>query len=334
MKILIAGPELITKNGRYMDEKSWSFMKAFEMAGIETEYFAYRLQGMFRFVESDKQLKKLRHRFINKRILSYVKHIKPDILALFKGGSITADTLRKIRETTGTIIINIMNDNPMLMGNFNAISPCHYYFVKDTYVLKSLRKIGFRNIHYLPQCANHHIRKPTKLDAADIEMFSSDIMLMGSMYPYRLRFVEELMDFKPALWGKGWARADNAGILKLYKGREIWGVDKTKAICGAAVSLNPHHPLNDIRGTQSRTFDIAACGGFQLSEYKEDMEDLFKIGEEIICYRTIDELRKLLKYYLLHPDERREISLAGQKRVLKDHTYDERARQLLEIVND
>jgi spore maturation protein CgeB len=333
MKILIAGAELVKKNERYMDKKSWSFMKAFEKAGLEPEYFAYKLEGMFRFLETDKHLKKLWHFIMNKKLLGSVRHTRPDILLICKGGSIDADTLWEIRKKTGTIIINVMNDNPIFMGNFSAISPCHYYFVKDTYVLNSLRKIGFRNIHYLPQCTDPNVRKPLQLDAKDTEMFSSDLMIMGSMYPYRIKLVEELIDFKPAIWGKGWAKVKNAEILKLYKGRSVWGMDKTKAICGAAISLNHHHPLNDIKGTQSRTFDIAACRGFQLSEYKEDIEDLFRIGEEIICYRTIDELKKLLQYYLLHLDERKEISLAGHKRVLKDHTYDNRVQQILGMLN-
>lgn len=334
MKILIAGPELVRKNDRYLDEKSWSFMKAFERAGLDTDYFVYKPGGMFRFVETDKHLKKLWHILMNKRLSGLVRNTKPDILALFKAGPIEADTLREIRNTTDTIIINIMNDNPLLMGNFDAIEPCHYYFVKDTYVLDCLRKTGFRNVHYLPQAADVTMRKPLELDRNDLEIFSSEVMLMGSMYPYRLKLVEELIDFRPAIWGTGWENAGNAGIRNLYKGRGVWGMDKTKAICAAAISLNQHHPLNDIKGTPSRTFDIAACGGFQLAEYKDDIVSLFKIGEEIICYKTMDELRKLIKYYLLHPDERKEIGLAGQKRVLQEHSYEHRARQILNTIKN
>jgi len=154
------------------------------------------------------------------------------------------------------------------------------------------------------------------------------------MYPYRLKFVEELMDFRPAIWGPGWKKTGNADIRALSRGRGVWGIDKTKVICASDISLNPHHPLNDIKGTPSRTFDIAACGGFQLAEHKEDIESLFKTGEEIICYKTMDELRKLIKYYLLHPDERKEIGLAGQKRVLKEHSYEHRARQILNTIKN
>lgn len=332
MKILIVGPALVEKNGHYLDEKSWSFMKAFERAGIDTDYFPYKLDGMLRFVETDKHLKKLWHIIMNKKLLNAVSHMKPDILALFKASPVEGDTLREIRKTTDTIIINIMNDNPLLMGNFNAIAPCHYYFVKDTYVLTSLERAGFRNIRYLPQAADTTIRKTLELDDKDREIFASEVMLMGSMYPYRLKLVKELMDFSPAIWGPGWEKAGNVKIRALSKGRGVWGKDKTKAICASDISLNPHHPLNDIKGTPSRTFDIAACGGFQLAEYKEDIEDLFKTGEEIICYKTMDELRKLIKYYLLHPDERKEIGLAGQKRVLKEHSYDHRVRQVLSTV--
>lgn len=332
MKVLIAGPELVRKNERYMDEKSWSFMQAFGRIGASTEYFSYKPEGLFRFFETDKHLKKLWHVVMNRRLISQVRRFRPDILLISKGGTIEAETLWEIRKDNGTQIINVMNDNPLLMGNVNAIPPCHYYFVKDTYVLQSLRRSGFSNVHYLPQCVDPAVRRPLELGPEDMRTFSSDIMIIGSLYPYRLKLVKELKDLKPAIWGTGWNKADDADILKLYRGRGVWGTEKTKAICGAAITLNPHHPLNDIRGTQSRTFDIAACAGFQLSEYKEDIEDLFEIGREMVCYRTLDELKEQIHYYLLHPDERRKIGTAGRERVLKDHTYDNRLRQILDIM--
>ncbi|MEW6416967.1 MAG: glycosyltransferase [Nitrospirota bacterium] len=333
MKILLVGPELVERNDQYVEEKSWSYMKAFERAGLKTAYFAYMLKGRFAFVEKDKHLKKISHSVINKRLLREVRQTRPYILALFKAGPIEADTLWEIRKKTDTIIINIMHDNPIVMGNFSAIAPCHFYFVKDTYVLECLKRIGFKNIYYLPQGTDPHLRKPMQLSAEDTKIFGADLMLMGSRYPYRERFIEDLVSFKPVIWGKEWARTKNPEIIKLYKGRSVWGIDKTKAICGAVICLNPHHPINDIKGTQSRTFDIAACGSFQLAEFKEDIKNLFKIGEEIICYQTIDELKKYIQHYLAHPDERKEISNAGYKRVLKDHTFDNRVRQILDFVN-
>ena len=49
-------------------------------------------------------------------------------------------------------------------------------------------------------------------------------------------------------------------------------------------------------------------------------------------YNSLDELVEKIKYYLKNDREREKIALAGQKRTLKDHTFFERAKKLLEIV--
>ena len=98
---------------------------------MTTDYFNYRLAGKLRFVETDKHLKKIWHASMNRGLIRHVRETKPDILLLCKGGSIEAETLLEIRKKTGTILLNVMNDNPLLMGNFSAIEACHHYFVKD-----------------------------------------------------------------------------------------------------------------------------------------------------------------------------------------------------------
>ncbi len=142
-------------------------------------------------------------------------------------------------------------------------------------------------------------------------MFSADVSLVGSRYAYRVRLLKELEDFNIALWGRGWSKVSDKRLLQSVRGGDIRGPRKAKVFSGSAISLNPHHPLNDIRGTNSRTFDIAACKGFQLSDDKEDLRDLLKPGEEVICFRTPEELKKLIGYYLSHPDERRQLAEAA-----------------------
>jgi len=335
MKVLIACVELIKEGEKYKDEKGWSFRKAFEKLGMKTETFFYRKKGKMEFIEKDKSLKKIWRWHMNKKLAQVVETNKPDILLINKGETIEAETLWQIRKKTGSLIINVYPDNPIYMGKVEAIKPCHLFFVKDTYILLTLRKAGLNNVFYLPQCTDPEVYKPLSLNQSERSLYSADLSLLGSMYPYRVGFIEELMtEFKPAIWGKGWSKTSNKEILKLYRGKDIRGTLKAKAISGAAISLNPHHPLNDINGVNKRTYDIAACKGFQLADYKADMETVFRVGKEVICYRTMDELKELVRYYLQHPDERNEIADAAHRRLIKEHTYDIRTKQILEFINN
>ena len=49
-------------------------------------------------------------------------------------------------------------------------------------------------------------------------------------------------------------------------------------------------------------------------------------------HSSVDELKKLIEYYLDRPDERMEIARNAYQRVVRDHTYDNRAREILRIV--
>ena len=64
------------------------------------------------------------------------------------------------------------------------------------------------------------------------------------------------------------------------------------------------------------------------------MEKLFDINSEIVVYRNYQELDEKVKYYLQNESERVKIQNAGFERSKKDHTYFERAKKLIEIINE
>lgn len=331
MKLSIVGVEHVLRDERYMDDKGWSFKKAFQKLGGEVEVFVYRKKGRLAFIEKSKQLKGFWRSHVNRALLEHVRRSRPDLLLLLKAETITADTLWQIRKTTDTMLVNVFPDNPFFMGRFEAIEPCHFFFVKDSYVVDTLRKAGLKNVLYLPQCTDPDVHRPMKLDENERAECASDVCLLGSMYPYRAKLMEHLTDFDLAIWGRGWQKSTDQRILGAYRGRDIRGTMKAKAIGASAISLNPHHPLNDINGVNRRTFDIAACGGFQLADHKPDMATVYDVDREIVCYRTLEDLKALIAHYLAHPDERRAIAEAAYLRTLRDHTYEVRAQQILDI---
>jgi spore maturation protein CgeB len=334
MNVLVVTGEYVKKGEAYMDNKGWAFQNAFQQQGHRTDTFFYRKMGGLVFLEKKKYLRFAWLSYMNSRLLERVKLTRPDILFLSRGETVAAETLWKIRKDTQTLIVNVFTDNPLYIGKLETIEPCHYFFVKDTYVRDTLRKAGFRNVWYLPQCTNVEVYKPYQLNNEELGIFGADVSLVGSRYAYRVRLLRELEEFNIALWGRGWSKVSDKRLLQSVRGGDIRGPRKAKVFSGSAISLNPHHPLNDIRGTNSRTFDIAACNGFQLSDDKEDLRDLLKVNEEIICYKTVDELNKLIGYYLSHPDERKQLAEAAYQRVLKNHTYYNRACEILDIIKN
>jgi spore maturation protein CgeB len=76
--------------------------------------------------------------------------------------------------------------------------------------------------------------------------------------------------------------------------------------------------LDQIKG---RTYEIPACGGFQLSSRALGVESQFEPGREIVLFDSAAEMVELAKRYLANEGERSAIATAGHERVLRDHTY-------------
>ena len=82
-------------------------------------------------------------------------------------------------------------------------------------------------------------------------------------------------------------------------------------------------------GFNQRVFDVPACNAFVLTDYRRQLEQVFDIGTEIICYRDVDEIPELVARYLAHPAERLPVVAAARRRVLAEHTYQQRTAMLI-----
>jgi hypothetical protein len=84
----------------------------------------------------------------------------------------------------------------------------------------------------------------------------------------------------------------------------------------ARLGWNIHNSTGPIN---FRLYDLAAFGVCQISDCKQWMDDVFKVGEEIVAFDQIEEALDLTAYYLAHPDEARQIALKGRRRWERDY---------------
>ncbi len=150
---------------------------------------------------------------------------------------------------------------------------------------------------------------------------------------YRLSCVERIMPFEPLIVGdRHWRTA--------LKGRqEPWRWHPELSYYS---DLPGFYPLSEINfnctskqmkgAVNQRVFDVPACGGFVLSDYREQMEGLFELGREAVCYRDPEEIPELVRFYLGNPAAREKIARAGRERVLREHSYDLRLNSLMDAV--
>jgi len=129
-----------------------------------------------------------------------------------------------------------------------------------------------------------------------------------------------------------WAvRTRGTPLEACFTGRTVAHDDLPRLYRNSAINVNVHH-LQSSTSLNLRLFDVPAAGGFLITDYMEGLEELFEIGREVVVYRTLEELREKVLYYLDHPDERQEIAERARERVLREHTFAHRWKTLLEIV--
>jgi spore maturation protein CgeB len=88
--------------------------------------------------------------------------------------------------------------------------------------------------------------------------------------------------------------------------------------------------LTNVKG---RDFDVPCTGGgMYLTTFNSDLAQHFRIGEEIACYQSREELIDLIHHYLRRPDERREMARRARQRCVREHRWSYRYIRILQLL--
>lgn len=99
-------------------------------------------------------------------------------------------------------------------------------------------------------------------------------------------------------------------------------------------SYKIHFNRNMADDINYRTFETLGCKTFLLTNQTENLENLFKIGEHLEVYTAKFDLQNKIKTFLNEPEWREEIADNGYQHVKKNHTYVNRAQEILKIIKD
>jgi spore maturation protein CgeB len=297
--------------------------------GHEVRTFPYRRANP---LYKNRSTKLAYQRVIGGKLERLCAHWRPALVLVVKGSPIFPALIRRIRARTGARFLNLFPDNPLLMMPLDCVEAYDLFFLKDHYAQRSLESVGLHNLHYLPLYCVPEEHHPVSLSDEETTRYGASISFVGSRYPYRERFVKAIARFPVRLWGGGWTTSRDPEIRRMVGGSLVFGREKLCVYSGSILSLNHHHPLNDICGVNTRAFELAAAAACQVADLKEDLPGLFKPGHEILTYRDLPELERHLEYHLAHPDEARDIGANARQRALAEHTLRHRVDEIMTVV--
>jgi spore maturation protein CgeB len=305
------------------------FAEELTALGHQTRTFGYRRTNV---LYKNRPTKRLYQRWILRALERAAASWRPDVVLVIKGGPIPPAAIAALRRR-GAVTLNFFPDNPLWMIPFECIEAYDLFFTKERYALGALEQAGVRNLEYLPMYCAPAVHHPVALTDEERGRYGAALSFVGSRYPYRERFVRELAAYPLRLWGAGWGRARDPDVRRLAAGGAVFGRAKLCVYSGSTLSLNQHHPMNDIVGVNTRAFELAAAGACQVVDLKQDLPALFKPGEEVVTYRNLPELRRQIDHYLAHPAEARIVGENARRRALAEHTLRHRVEHILDVVH-
>ena len=146
---------------------------------------------------------------------------------------------------------------------------------------------------------------------------------------YRYKCVREIVPFNPLLIGdrnwKVYFRDKIKYFPEVHYYEDLPFIYNLTEINFNTTSMQMKNAVNQ------RIFDVPACQRFILTDYRKQIENLFEVGKEVICYNSPDEIQDLVKKYLKDEKERKKIIKNAYNRVIKEHQYIHRAQKIIEI---
>jgi hypothetical protein len=124
--------------------------------------------------------------------------------------------------------------------------------------------------------------------------------------------------------------ATNSIIHKCTQG-PAWGRKMYEILAASKITIN-HHGNVPPFANNYRLFEATGMGALLITDYKDNLQDMFEVGKEIVAYRSIDECVEMILYYLGHEAERAAIAYAGQQRTLREHTFRQRIAELCQMI--
>ncbi|QCJ40995.1 protein CgeB [Bacillus sp. S3] len=200
-----------------------------------------------------------------------------------------------------------------------------------------------KSTYHLPLGADPKLYSPPDIQGKNY----FDICLIGYPYPERIELARHILEhtsYTMIIAGPLWKKFIGSEHFKRLKLINKW-VEPTMVkdiIHSSKIILNPHRSYNyhqnkntlgiASKSINNRTFDIAACNGFQLCSSKPDLALHFDPLSEVIPYTTNEECIKYIHQFVHDETTRNQFSYKAKERVLTNHTFMHRIQFILKTI--
>jgi spore maturation protein CgeB len=166
--------------------------------------------------------------------------------------------------------------------------------------------------------------EPAVLDTVEVAERDVPLSFVGSItsdHATRYELIDTLArktDIR--IWGRLLSVPRFSPVMSRYQG-EAWGQDMFRVLGRSKITVNQHIDIAENYANNMRLFEATGMGALLVTDWKDNIAELFEPGKEVVCYRSVGECLELIEHYSTHEAERAAIAAAGQRRTLQDHSY-------------
>lgn len=265
-------------------------------------------------------------------VAAQIDAYRPDVLYVFEWCPLGDAFLKQLHEKVRLIVGQIASPLPpnRTFASFHLMisswPPIVDYFRSQGQGSEILR-LGFD-----PRVVYRLTATPKKYDATFVGGFAPS-------HPDRVVWLERLLrEVDVTIFGYGADKVAPESPIHQHHGGEAWGWRMYEVLQESRVTLNRHAWI-DVRGkvathlaTNMRLYESTGVGTCLVTEHKENLPQLFEPGREVITYSNDDDCVEQVKQLLADHSGREQIAKAGQTRTLAEHGYDQRMKELADIL--
>ena len=173
-------------------------------------------------------------------------------------------------------------------------------------------------------------------DAFKSVLFDMKQVCFCIMTYYREKIIKYILDagIQIHVYGESWKKSPLSKYENLICHPEVSVQESLKILQNSKLSLNIMSWHKG--GFTERIANTLLSGAVAVSDKSWYLEENFQNGKEMLLFdlKEPEKLVENLKYLLCHEEKRKKIAAAGRKKALREHTWDVRAAQLLDYMDE
>lgn len=275
---------------------------------------------------------------VSQAIVAKAETFEPDLVLALAQAPLSRQALKRLQAANIPTAMWFVEDF-RLFTYWKAFAPQYDFFfvIQQEPFLSELQSISVPNAAYLPLAAAPAFHRSVELTPLARRQFGSAISFLGAGYPNRREAFKHLLgkDFK--LWGSDWEDAAALKHVLQRDGARITPEEAVQIFNATGININLHSsvkadpPVQPGDFVNPRTFELAACGAFQVVDRRALLGELFA-EDELATFSSLQEMLALIAQYTDDATGREAMAAKARERVLKEHTYARRMERLLAFV--